>query len=95
VLVIVLQVISAVIFFNGCNNAWITALPIRCRTWNLGSSEEEQRANRNVEPKAVLSETLAVEDPSVGGFGGYLEQMWHATTSARSYHVNPAPGWSW
>jgi hypothetical protein len=94
-LVIVLQVISEVTLINGCNNPWITAVPIRGRASNLGPNEEEQRANRNVKPKPVSAEPLESEDPSAGGWAGYLQQIRYAIASARSYHVSPAPGWSW
>jgi hypothetical protein len=41
------------------------------QTSNPGQSEEEQRANRNVETQTMSAELLAIEDPSAGGWAGY------------------------
>jgi len=62
---------------------------------NPGPSSEEQRANSNVKNKTVSAEPLAIEDPSVGGWAGYSQQIRYAIAPTRAYHdVSPDPGWS-
>jgi hypothetical protein len=77
-------------YVKKCNNLAITA-SIRGRTLILGSSEEEQRANRNQN-----SGDWAFRDwESIRRrLAGYLQQIRYAIASERSY-VSPAPGWSW
>ena len=41
--------ISAVIFVNGCNNPWITAICIHRWTSHTGPWEEEQRADGDID----------------------------------------------
>jgi hypothetical protein len=66
--VIVLQVVSVFIVFNGCNNPVNVAVTIKQRTSNFGPSEEELRANRNVKKKKTQCwQKLSGEDPFTGG----------------------------
>ena len=58
-----------------------TAATLRCQqqqATNPGPSGKERRANRNVKTKTVSAEPLAVEDPSAGGWAGYLQQIRYA-----------------
>jgi hypothetical protein len=60
---------------------------------NPGPNGTKQRANSNVETKAVSAEPLAIEDPSAGGWAGYSQQIRYAAAPTRAYHdVSPAPG---
>jgi len=64
-------------------------------TRTQGQGKRSNAQTVTLQTKRVLTKPLAVEDPSVGGWAGYSQQIRYAIAPTRAYHdVSPDPGWS-
>jgi hypothetical protein len=85
-------------FIGLCQLLQLAAGNIRILQELLRTKDHDKRSSAqtvSLEIKLCCAVPLAFEDPSAGGWDGYLQQIRYIIASARSYHVSLAPGWPW